>query len=68
MGPGGQSENPTCSHADVGPFVSENDIILSKFADSHVTIDSDETEHEPHVVPTDPKDIPWNHYTVKARK
>ncbi len=51
LGPDGQGENPACSHGDVGPFVSENGVVLSEFADSHISIDSYDTEHEPHVTP-----------------
>ncbi len=53
----GQDENPTCNHTDAGPFVGENGVVLSEFANSHIAIDSDKTEHEPHVRPADRKEI-----------
>ncbi len=59
--PGDWGQNPTCNHADGGPLVSENLVVLSEFANSHISIDSDKTEHEPHVIPADRKEISWNH-------
>ncbi len=66
MGPSSQGENPACGNTDAGPFVSENGVVLSEFADSHISIDSDETEHEPHVIPIDQKEISWKQNRISS--
>ncbi len=55
--PDGHGDDPTCSHADTGPLVSEYGVVLSESADSNITIDSEEDEHRPHVIPIDCKEV-----------